>query len=657
MRILAWTLQILILAAGIHLFLRFVRTTRGNRLIRGLFLAVIVGVVGLWGLASALGLEELEHLLESSTGFIVVGFAIIFQSELRRGIAQLGERSLLTRLMHSAGKDSMREVVQAAKSLSRRRQGALIVFERETPLSTFVETGTPVDADVRASVLESLFHSGTPLHDGAVILRKDRIAAAGCILPLAEDAVLAPTMGTRHRAGLGLTEESDAVVLIVSEETGSISIARGGTMHADLPHDDLERELGEVMQGRAEDVVPGTGGMLASALLHLRRDLVWLPGSLLLAWGILYVAHRGIQETVELPVRIVDGHRAGRTTPRDGEIVVLLAGERDRLVGPEEEFDVAVTGTRRQLDELGGAVRGVFSIDEVAWEGGQLSVDDVRWEAPVGGLDYRWPGRSPELVVERYDVQRFALHPDCVEVDASRLNARYQMLLGSLRFEPSPNVAISGPAPQLAELGDKIRLRLERVAAGPEDREELRSRVSLSASLVSKGFALAEETPVEVVIPIVPVVREIGSITKEIALVSFDPERAVELQHWSLPPNSHSARFAIETSGLIPLNADPASPAMIERFGTIRRFVDENLCVFVDVAELSSASAGRSAPVRWAWRKNWRESLDSLALEGGTLGDREQLDVRLESDAEVLLDPRSGGTGGSSTSRKSAENL
>ena len=641
MRFLAWTLQVLILAGGIHLFLRFVRTTRGNRLIRGLFLAVIVGVVGLWGLATALGLEELEHLLESSTGFIVVGCVIIFQSELRRGIAQLGEHSFLSRFMQSAGNDSTREVVQAAKSLSSRRQGALIVFERETPLFTYVQTGTAIDADVRASLLETLFHPGTPLHDGAVILRKDRIAAAGCILPLAEEAELAPTMGTRHRAGLGLTEESDAVVLIVSEETGSISLARGGTLCADLPHVDLERELGEVMQGRVNHDEIRPEGLFSTTLTSLKRDLVWLPGSLLLAWGILYVAHRGIQETLELPVRIVDGHRAGRTSPHDGEVLVLLAGQRDRLVGPEEEVKIAVTGTRRQLDELGGSVRGVIEIDEVSFERGELAADDVRWEAPVGGIDYRWPGRSPELLVERYDVRRYTLDETCLDVDASRLNPRYQLLLEALRFEPGPNVAISGPTPRLDELGDKIKLRLERILAAPGDRHELRARIDLSSSLLSKGFALAEENPVEVVVPIVPVVREVGTIAKEISLVCLDPQRTGELQHWTLPPNAHSARFSIETSGLIPANADPAAPAMIERFGTIRRFVEENLCVFVDVAELTPDGESRSAPIRWTWRKNWRDSLESLKLEGGTLGDREQLDVRLETDAEVLLDPRS----------------
>jgi diadenylate cyclase len=161
MRYLGWSLQVLILAIGIHLFLRFVRTTRGNRLIRGLFLSVVVGVVGLWGFSRALELEELEHLLESSSGFIVIGLVVIFQSELRRGIAQLGEHSLLG-LVPSSGGGAAREAVEAARSLAALRRGALIVFERETSLQPVIESGTPIDAEVKAPLLESLFHPDSP---------------------------------------------------------------------------------------------------------------------------------------------------------------------------------------------------------------------------------------------------------------------------------------------------------------------------------------------------------------------------------------------------------------------------------------------------------------------------------------------------------------
>lgn len=647
MRPVAWTLQILILAAGIYLFLRFVRTTRGNRLIRGLFLSVVVGVVGLWGLSRALRLEELEHLLRSSTGFIVVGFVVIFQSELRRGIAQLGEHSFLGRLMHPSGGEAVSAVMQAARSLAQRRQGALIVFERDTPLSPYLETGTHVDAEVRASLLESLFHPETPLHDGAVVLRKGRIAAAGCILPLSEEA-LPPPMGTRHRAGLGLSEESDAVVLIVSEETGSISLAKGGTLSPDLPPDDLERALGRILQGRNHDPSE-PGGTLAIALGALKRDLIWLPGPLLLALGIFYIAHQGLQETQEFQVHFVDGRSQGHDRgPRAQEILVQLAGDHDRLMNAGQDYWVQVTGTRRELEELGGAVCGVLRIEQEGWEGGPVSCEDVRWEDPVGGLEYAWKGgTAPELIALRFESKTCRLLPEHVEIDASKMNPRFRLLKEELRFEPSASVEISGPVEELnklpepgAEPGDfdrSLALRLEPISLTSDEDEELRRRVNLHPDLRSRRLTLIGE--VVAVVPIAPVAREIGTVTKEIALVCLDPGRSGELQGWSLPPQARSASFAVQTLGLIPHDADPASPAMIERFGMIRRFVEENLRVFVDVAELPPAGEGRSASVRWTWRRSWRESAQSLGFKG-PLGSREGLDVVLESDAEILLEPR-----------------
>ena len=250
MRYFLWGLQILILAVGIHLFLRFVRTTRGNRLIRGLFLSVMVGVVGLWGFSRALALEELEHLLRSSTGFIVVGFVVIFQSELRRGIAQLGEHSLLGLVKPSSG-GVAREAVEAARSLAALRRGALIVFEREASLHAVLETGTAIDAEVRAPLLESLFHPETPLHDGAVVVRRHRIAAAACFLPLTLNPRLSKDLGTRHRAAIGITEDSDAVAVVISEETGLISFVEGGQIRRGLDATKLRAAIFHALEAPA----------------------------------------------------------------------------------------------------------------------------------------------------------------------------------------------------------------------------------------------------------------------------------------------------------------------------------------------------------------------------------------------------------------------
>lgn len=630
MRYLLWGLQILILAVGIHVFLRFVRTTRGNRLIRGLFLSVVVGVVGLWGFSRALGLEELEHLLKSSTGFIVVGFVVIFQSELRRGIAQLGEHSLLG-LVQPSYDGAVREAVKAARSLAAVRHGALIVFERETSLHTVIETGTPIDAGVRAALLESLFHPETPLHDGAVVIRKDRVAAAGCILPLSEGTLPSTTMGTRHRAGLGLTEESDAAVLVVSEETGSISVAKDGTLRTDVAPDELERELARIMQGRGSR--SGEAATLGTAIVNaLRRDLVWLPGSLLLALGVFYIAHQGLQETREFRVRFVDGQERRDKEPRPEEVLVLLGREEDQLV-ESKDYSLEVRGTRRQLEELRGAVRGVLRIDEEGWEGGPVSARDVLWE-DGGGLAYAWKaGVTPELVARRFEKRPFRLREEDLEIETSAMNPRLQLLRERLRFEPGAAVEIHGPTYELDRLGVETELELEPLAIMPEDREELRRRVQLHPDLRARGLSLAGE--VMAVAPIVPVAREIGTLSMDIALVSLDPDRSGEIERWSLPAQSQSARFAVTTLGLIPQDADPASPAMIERFGTLRRYVAENLRVFVDVSELAPGGEGRSARVRWTWREPWR-----AARAEGREPAHEELGVELLSDAEVLLEPR-----------------
>lgn len=637
-RYVAWALEILILAVGIHLFLRFVRTTRGNRLIRGLFLSVTVGVVGLWGLSRALRLEELEHLLQGSTGFIVIGFVVIFQSELRRGIAQLGERTLLGGLMPTADRQVVETVLRAARSLAAVRRGALIVFERETSLQTIVETGTPIDAEVRAALLESLFHPETPLHDGAVVVRDDRITAAGCILPLSESPLPAH-LGTRHRAAVGVSEETDAAVLVVSEESGGISLVRAGRLRSDLDGEELEREFQRLIEGRAART--STKGSLLRALLKtLRGDLVWLPGSLALAVGVFYIAHQGLQETQEYRVRFVDA--ADRDAgPRSEEIVVLLNSKDDRLVEVDRDHLVEVTGTRRTMEELGGALRGVLRIEEPDWEGGPVDIARIHWDDD-GGMSYAWKGGSePKLIVQRFDTRSIRLTAEALEIDESQRNPRLRLAREQLRFEPGPTVEIHGPTSELDRFAKGALPRLRPIAVLAEEHGELRRRIELDPEEL-RLHDLALQSEVAVVVPLQPVAREIGAVTREIALVCLDPARADELSRWSLPPHLHSARFSITSQGLIPEDADPSSPAMIERFAALRRFVEENLRVFVDVGELSPQGEGRSARVRWTWRRQWRGAAGEGEAAPGSVD--ESLGVVLLSDAEVLLEPRAAAT-------------
>ena len=637
MRILAWALQVLILSAGIHLFLRFVRTTRGNRLIRGLLVTVLLGVVGLWGLSELLELEELKHLLEVSTGFIMVTLAIVFQPELRRGIAQLGEHSLLGRLMKASGQDTVARVVRAAQSMASRRVGALIAFERETSLHNYIEEGTPIDSDVNARLIESLFHPGTALHDGAVIIRKDRIAAAGCFLPLPQEADIDPSMGTRHRAAMGLTEDTDAVVLVVSEETGRISVAREGRIATSIASDTLEDEVRAILRGRETGADPVRRRVVPSSFAAWRRDLLWLAGSVLLAFGVLYVAHRDIRETAIFRVRIVAQSPTQRRQPADGEILVVLPQENQVQVSPSPQnlFEVEVEGSRGQIDEVGVTLRGVLEIRSPDWTGGFLDLDRVSWENRVVGISYRWKAEvPPDLRIEEFGTKELTLEPKSISFDGE-LDAHYERY--EVSFTPSPKVTVRGPQSLLARLGED-ELKLESIVLSPEDRTTLTQRVRLSTELIENRFSLVGEPPAEVIVPIHPASRELGAVEKEIALVDLRPGQTDELRRWRLPTHGQIARFTILTSGLIPAKEAPGSRIFVEKSGVIRKFVEDNLRVFVDLSDLHPEGEGQTVPVRWTWRRSSEELLRSLNIARSDTEEREPVEVRLDSETEILLE-------------------
>ena len=196
------------------------------------------------------GLHSVSFILDNFWSFWVLALIVLFQPELRRTLAQAWRSRVLQRVFGEAGPERrhvVQEVVRAAESLSAKRIGALIVLERQTGLRHYAELGMRVDAAVSAELLGSVFLTASPLHDGAVFIQDGRISVAGCFLPLSRNLRLARTLGTRHRAALGLAEETDAVVVVVSEETGGISVAADGGMETGLDAVALGRRLGELM--------------------------------------------------------------------------------------------------------------------------------------------------------------------------------------------------------------------------------------------------------------------------------------------------------------------------------------------------------------------------------------------------------------------------
>ena len=210
-------IDILIVAVIIYELLLLTRHTRGSALLKGLFLLLVIMV-----LSSLLGLTSLNWLLLAILQNGALVLVILFQPELRKALERMGRSRILTkgnRRNEDEERDTViSEIVQTVTDLSRRRVGALMVFERQTGLEDVIETGTRLDAEISAPLLENIFEPNTPLHDGAVVIRDDQIMAAACILPLAEASGVSRELGTRHRAALGISENTDALVVVVSEE-------------------------------------------------------------------------------------------------------------------------------------------------------------------------------------------------------------------------------------------------------------------------------------------------------------------------------------------------------------------------------------------------------------------------------------------------------
>jgi len=235
-------IELLLIGVVVWWVMRFLRGTRGARLVKGvaLLLAIVYIVIRL--LPKNLGWDRVEFLYGKFLLFAFVAVVVAFQPELRRALIQLGQ----ARLFRSVRADIEKMVdalVESASYLSRNKIGAVIAVERSVGLGALMETGTPMDAELTSRLLNSIFYPGSALHDMGVIIRNGRIAAAGCQFPLAESEEVDPSLGSRHRAALGLAKDSDAVILVLSEETGRISLACEGQLYLGLDMENLRETL------------------------------------------------------------------------------------------------------------------------------------------------------------------------------------------------------------------------------------------------------------------------------------------------------------------------------------------------------------------------------------------------------------------------------
>jgi len=249
-----WTLDTVIIILDIALIaflcyklLMFIRGTRGMQLLKGFVVLILFSVTSNW-----LQLQTVSWVLDKMWASLFVALPVVFQPELRRGLEQLGRRHFFGGSFFSFRQEDMNrlldEVVKTAEVLSHTRTGALIVFERETGLKEYLEGAVPIDAVVTSELLNNIFIPKSPLHDGAAIISGGRLVSAGAILPLTDNPALESELGTRHRAALGVTEHTDAVTVVVSEETGVISLAEAGRLKRYLDPKHLRELLQQLLQ-------------------------------------------------------------------------------------------------------------------------------------------------------------------------------------------------------------------------------------------------------------------------------------------------------------------------------------------------------------------------------------------------------------------------
>ena len=239
-------IDIMTVAVAIYFVYKQLKDTRAVSLLKGLLVLAFINVV-----SHTLNLYVINWILQQGMTVLLFALPVVFQPELRRALEQLGRGRIFNRAQNvsEAEMDSaINEVMAAARVMSREHTGALMVFEREVGLGDYIDTGILVDAKLSRELIRNIFVPGTPLHDGAMIIRNGRIMAAGCLLPLTEDRTLSTELGTRHRAAIGLSEQADCVVVVVSEETGKISYTYGGHIYRHLPEDQIKEALRTFME-------------------------------------------------------------------------------------------------------------------------------------------------------------------------------------------------------------------------------------------------------------------------------------------------------------------------------------------------------------------------------------------------------------------------
>lgn len=356
-------IEVAIFATGVYLVLRFLRETRGSGVIRGLTIILLAAILIFVTMIALLDLKRLEIVFTQVGTLAGVGLIVIFQPEIRRAIVKLGDSWVFRRFLQRDVKIVSRMLRSVAR-LSRDNIGALIAIEREGSLASLAETGINIDAELNSYLIESVFYPGSALHDGAIIIRDDRIVAASCLLPLSQNPEVDKRLGTRHRAALGLAEETDALAIVVSEETGKVSAAMDGKLHHGLTLEELEHTIEASLRDthRARTGKKGEPERRRRFKpLQVFRDPWRKLASIALATLLWFVLDTQVQTSDEFEVPAI-AYPAGQEMPRTNILAVSLPsadfkqradGTLDSQDRPVEFITIKVRGPTNLIERMG----------------------------------------------------------------------------------------------------------------------------------------------------------------------------------------------------------------------------------------------------------------------------------------------------------------
>ncbi|MHC5062415.1 MAG: diadenylate cyclase CdaA [Planctomycetota bacterium] len=474
-------IEIAVFAVGIYLVLRFLRETRGSGVVRGLMIVLLGGLIAFLTLIDSMGLQRLGLVFEEVTATIVLALVIVFHQEIRRAFVQLGDSQIFGGFFRREVK-TIQRLLRSVARLSKDRVGALIAIEREGSLANLAETGVHIDAELNSFLIESIFFPGSALHDGAIVIRGDRLVAASCLLPLSQNQDIDKRLGTRHRAALGLTEESDALAIVVSEETGTISTSVGGKLEYGVDLEHLEKAINEHQHGRSRSHSPKERRSGASVIKTILAD----PYRKLIAMGLALTLWLYLDRQVTGDLTI-EPQLATVTSSSDGEIDLSFGSAQlsvvlsSRTYSIEEFSDTSVLigdvelmleGTNSELAEFTDYIESLRV---------ELDVDELSEERDT--VDFR----LEDVAVRPQRLKRLfsSMEPRTVRVNLVKNEERTQPLSHELITWPATTDRLNREETQFAR--STVRLRGPATAMSAFIQKSRLFRVNVHPGRTSSG--------------------------------------------------------------------------------------------------------------------------------------------------------------------------